>query len=122
MALANVIAPPQGVCFQKGKKYNIGGNIVCHTTGSGNYIDFTVPCDYEESITSASISFPSNSGWIAVLATGSQIYRSTIDLTNSATIWKTSWGITFEFKLNETKLGNTIGWIQGDVGFDVTFN
>ena len=116
------LVPKQGLHIKKGQTYNIGGDILVHTTGSGNYIDFTVPCTYDDTISSVSISFPSDSAWIVVLANGSQIYKSTINTSASTSIWKTAWGITFEFKLTETKASNTIGWMQGAIGFNATFS
>lgn len=110
--------------IKKGDTVTITGEFLIHTTGSGNYLNFIIPCDYDSNISNGSISFnfPSGSDWIVVMFDGSMIYRSNID-TTYCYVTKQTIGLLIELKLTSTKTGNRMGYLQAHTSaMQFTFN
>ena len=90
--------------FVKGSN-NIGSCIyAAHTTGSGNYIDFFIPCSYDPTITTGAIADTST---LAIYLPAKVLTASDVDFTAPITITKCLNGLRVEIKFAGTQVINT---------------
>ena len=104
MALVNVIAPPPPR-VELGENH-FSGIFAGYITGSGNYIDFFIPCDYDSAITSVSISINANSNFVAYMST-TYYNAGGMSLANSS-VQKCKNGLLIEIKFTSTQTANRV--------------
>ena len=104
--------------IKKGAAYNLS-NIICagHNSGSGNYVEIFIPCQYDDTIANVALS---NTSSLAIYAQSSIITETGIDFTDQS-VTKTALGLRLELKYAETKTAS----IPVSVGFgtsSITFS
>lgn len=102
--------------IQKGT-YNLTGLMLNgRTTGSGNYVDLSLPIKLASDISSATLSEVRGGLYMAGQSTSTDVFDSSYCL-----LTKTSLGDVIEFKLTSTKSGNTISTVNF-TGGTITFS
>ena len=99
--------------IKKGVTYSLS-HIICagHNSGSGNYVEIFLPCDYDPTISNMALS--SNSSLVVYSANGI-VTESGIDF-STQTLTKTALGLRLELKYSSTKTAN----IPVSVGFSTS--
>lgn len=99
--------------IEKGVAYSLS-HIICagHNSGSGNYVEIFLPCNYDPTISSMALS--SNSS-LVVYSVNGIVTESGIDF-STQTLTKTALGLRLELKYSSTKTAN----IPVSVGFSTS--
>ena len=110
-----------GVNFISKGSNILGGLYPGFFSGSGNYVSFEIPCRYDDSITSCSVSNGGDSGSFVVYGPEGNVGANEIDFTYCA-ITKKKTGIQIEMKFTSTKLKQRVATVAVADAITFTFS
>lgn len=103
----------------KGVEYNLNNSIfIGYNTGSGNYLEFFIPCEYDETISGCQISNISTLNIMSTTAS-QNCTESDIDFTYCE-VYKTNFGLRIELKYLTTQVMSvlrSINFTSGTITF-----